>query len=249
MACPINAFYQGERLTKLDLLTIESFLKQEHSFNLFTYNKEIKPQLPGAVILRDANEIMDKDKVFYYKGNGDCVKNSISGFSDIFRYYLLYKVGGWYVDMDVTCLKSFDEIDSDIVLRPHNKTKVVANIIKFPKGNEMLLKLIEDTEKSIDENNNDWIKPLDILKDFVITNNLEKYIVPEYFFGNDNYVGIKNLLVGNYFMHKKSMPKYAIHWCNTAFGTGNWSKEVIYNFNEPLKISAYYVLLKQHNLI
>lgn len=249
MADAVNAFYQGEKITKLELLTAVSFLKNNHQFNLFTYDTNIKKFFPKEVNIINANEIMEESKMFVYEGRGDCVRGSISGFSDIFRYYILYKVGGWYVDMDVTCLQSFDTINQDIVIRPHNRTITVANIIKMPKNYAPLKKLIEATEAVVDKNNDDWIKPLVVFNNFIAENNLSDKIVSKDLFGDDSYYIIKSFLTGNYFISKKNIPSHAIHWCNTAFKTGNWSKEVVYDFNKPVGISAYNVLLKKYDLI
>lgn len=249
MADIINAFYQGEKITKLELLTAVSFLENGHVFNLFTYNTGIKKLFPKEVNIINANEILEESKMFLYEGNGDCVKGSISGFSDILRYYIVYKMGGWYVDMDVTCLKNFNSLNQDIVIRPHNKTATVANIIKMPKGYEPLKKLIEATEASVDRNNNEWIKPLIIFNNFIAQNNLQDKIVDKSIFGDDSYFIIKSFLMNDYFIARKNLPEYAIHWCNTAFKTGNWSREVVYDFDNPVGVSTYNILLKKHKLI
>ena len=247
MKVPVNAFYEGDKISKLELLTVESFLQNNHSFNLFTYNNSIGRYLPGDVNILNASDILDKDRVFVYDGLGDCVEGSISGFSDIFRYYLLYKIGGWYVDMDITCLKNFSEISDDIVIRPHGSMKAVANILKMPKGFEPLGKLIHVTEEQIDKNNDDWVKPLSIFNDFVNLNNLQHHIVGKDFFGDDDYTLLKSLLVADYFVTKEQLPRFAIHWCSTAFKTGNWSKEK-YNFDRPVNISTYNVLLRRFGI-
>ena len=62
----VNALWIGEHLSSVELLTIKSFLNNGHSFVLWAYD-EIKTELPKGVILKDANEIFPKSKVFSYK--------------------------------------------------------------------------------------------------------------------------------------------------------------------------------------
>ena len=83
----------------LQILCIKSFLKQGTKFVLFTYG--VIENLPEGVLVKDANQILDKTKVFK-----DC-KKSYATFSDWFRIKLLYDIGGWWVDCDVLCIKSF----------------------------------------------------------------------------------------------------------------------------------------------
>jgi len=62
--------------------------------------------LPKRIVLKDAREILPWDRIFTYKkGRG---KGSIAAFSNLFRYVLLFKKGGWWSYMDVVCLKYYD---------------------------------------------------------------------------------------------------------------------------------------------
>lgn len=67
------------------------------TFHLWAYDKKIAP-VPFGVLLEDANEIIPEDRVFKYPENGQIdVKfgvGSYAGFSDIFRYKVLYEYGG-----------------------------------------------------------------------------------------------------------------------------------------------------------
>jgi hypothetical protein len=239
----INSFWNGNEFTVLEKLTIESFKNHGHSFKLWTYSDRSIPKEYRDIIF-DANLILHKEKYFTYKGNGDCYEGLVGGFSDIFRYHLLYKQGGWYVDMDVTCLQSFADFTQDIVLRPHNRCKVVANIIKFPKGDERLLGLITETEEKITAHNNRWLLPLEILEAFVTKHNLDKYIVSEKCFGADKNDEIVSFLRSNYIQVKDRIPSHAIHWCNTALQHGNFNLSNNFNKKIPLKNTLYNFLIR-----
>lgn len=229
-------------------LTLKSFLDFDHKVILWTYSKNIN-NLPSGVILKNANEILENSKIFVYQGNGDCRVGSYGGYSDIFRYHLLQKVGGWYCDMDVTCLDNFSKIpEQEYVIKPHNSCKHVANVIKTPKNASFLNDCIELTEKVITENNDSWILPLKILSESVERFNLKKFVVPKNYFGNDSARDLSYYLSIPY-QNKEPLPKYAIHWCNEAVSHGFWNKEMKRNWDVPIPTTLYYKLLKKHKII
>jgi len=244
----INFFWIGEHLSKMCQLSLKSFIDNDHEVVLWTYNKKYK-NIPSGVLIEDAGQILHPSKIFTYTGNGDCRNGSYGGFSDIFRYHLLQNEGGWYCDMDVTCLKNFEEISNEpYVFRPHKIAKQVGNIMKCVKNNNFLKHCIEITEKKIDKNNGDWIKPVFLLNESIETFNLEKYTVSKEFFGNDDIEDLKCLLEIP-FTNKIKPPKYAIHWCNEIVSTGQWINSVRRNWDKPIPTTLYYKLLKKHNLL
>lgn len=245
----VNFLWIGDALTKNGQLTLKSFLDNGHQPVLWAYNTNCQ-NVPIGVTIKDAGEIMHPSKIFSYKNNGDCREGSYGGFSDIFRYYLLDKIGGWYCDMDVVCLKNFNQIpNTPYVFRPHKLTPIVGNIMKVPQGCSFIKSCIENTEKEIDENNYRWIKPLEILSDTFKQFDLEQYIVPKDFFGCDDIEEIKQYLSFGYHLNKFPLPKYALHWCNEAVTTGQWDRSIKRDWNTPIKTTLYYKLLKQHNLL
>jgi hypothetical protein len=245
----INFFWIGNTLTKLGQLAIKSFLDNDHNVVLWTYNLNCEG-VPKGTVIEDAREILEENKIFYYTGKGDCRKNSLGGFSDLFRYYLLDKVGGWYCDMDVVCLKNFSEIKTPYAFRPNNVTIVTANIIKTPANCELIKECIRRTELEINENNDSWIKPVVIFKEsFLKDTTLTKYISPKQYFGDDTLDDLKQMLDLNYYSKKFELPTYAIHWCNEVVSTGQWVQDLKRNWNAPIPTTLYYKLLKKHKLL
>lgn len=245
----INFLWIGERVTKNGQLALKSFLDHGHQPVLWAYDANCQ-NIPSGIKIEDAGQIMHPSKIFSYKDKGDCRMGSYGGFSDIFRYHLLHQVGGWYCDMDVVCLKNFEEIDNTpYVLRAHKFTPIVGNIIKTPQACKFMKACIENTEKVIDENNSSWIKPLEILSDTFAQFDLKQYVVPNNYFGCDDINDIKNYLNVGYFRNKFELPKYAIHWCNEAVSTGQWDPTIKRDWNNPVPTTLYYKLLKQHNLL
>ena len=100
----VKSLWLGSALTNLERMCINSFIKNGHEFHLYTYNNILG--VPLGAVIKDANEIIDAKEIFCYRDpqhNG-----SFSAFSNWFRYKMLYELGGYWVDMDMTCLKPFD---------------------------------------------------------------------------------------------------------------------------------------------
>lgn len=93
-------------LSSLELLTVYSYCAQGYQFVLWTYNDPGLYNLPEGASVADAREVLPENRVFCYKysnqfGHG---KGSYAGFSDIFRYKLLYEKGdGGQIWMYVAC--------------------------------------------------------------------------------------------------------------------------------------------------
>ena len=141
MTNTIQALWIGSELSNIELLSINSFIKNGHVYHLYCYDK-IK-NIPDGVIVKDGNEILDKSEIFTYK-NG-----SYSAFSNLFRFTLLYKQGGYWADTDLICvktLKDFDKEDVVIISEPDQsylKDIPTSCFIKLPKNSEIAKRAIE----------------------------------------------------------------------------------------------------------
>ncbi len=233
----VNALWIGTKLSTSEILTIKSFLNFNHKFVLWAYAK-IETELPEGTQLRDASEIIPRENVFCYKdsnqfGHG---KGSYAGFSDIFRYKLLYEYGGWWTDMDVTCLKPLN-FESEYVFRTHHSLPLVGNIMKCPKKSELMKKCYEEAITQVDENNTDWHLPIQILVDNVELFKLNKYIKD---FSNPDSWN----LIRIYLQKDPSLPNnwHIIHWVNEEWRRNNINREFF------IKKSLFYKLLKKYNI-
>jgi hypothetical protein len=247
MSPAIHSLWIGTDFSLLEILTMKSFIDHGYNFNLWAYSSELKNKVPGGVVVRDANEILPESRIFFYKNKGDCRRGAVGGFSDLFRYYLIYKQGGTYVDMDVTCLEFFNFKD-DYYFRPHKGCKVVGNIFKAPKDSPFLKECIEETEKQINEDNSEWVLPVKIFSEMVFKHKLDHFIMPVEYYGNDDSEHIYALKTKRYYTYKKELPKYGLHWCREA-SFGRWENRQRYNWQRPEPLSIYYCLLAKHELL
>lgn len=100
MAAPsiVQSLWIGPRLSAMERLCINSFLKAGHEFHLYAYGWV--EDVPVGTIVKDANDIIPANEIFSVRGG-------FSSFSDFFRWKLVLDKGGWWVDTDTVCLRPF----------------------------------------------------------------------------------------------------------------------------------------------
>jgi glycosyltransferase involved in cell wall biosynthesis len=212
----VHGLWIGNRLSKLEQLTIRSFIKHGHEFHLWLYD-DLETPLPPEVILEDAGEIISRDKIFRKKdidpetGVG---RGSVGApFSDLFRYKLLYEKGGYWVDMDVTCLKPLN-FPGDYVFRPH-RVGVVGNIMKCPPKSALMRMTYEQVLMDADEKS-PWLMPNRVLSRNVRKFKLDRYILP----GICNEDKWEKIILP-FIEREAPIPEgwHAIHWINEMWRT------------------------------
>jgi hypothetical protein len=97
----IQMFWFGAPLSRIEKLSLASFVAHGHPVNLFVY--EDVGAVPRGVQLRDAAKVLPREWLFRHRRTG-----SVGLFADWFRYRLLYERGGIWADSDVVCLAPFD---------------------------------------------------------------------------------------------------------------------------------------------
>lgn len=88
---------------------------------------------------------------------------------DMFRYFLMYKYGGLYADMDYLMFKSFDLLDKEVVIPcnredENNNPICLGNCIFASIPNHPYWKLLMDTLFTIDRNKLPFNSLDDVLK-------------------------------------------------------------------------------------
>lgn len=99
-----NFFWFGE-LSKFEIVCIKSFVKNGFKVKLWSYDNL---ELDGCELC-DASLILDKNimnNIKQYHVDFKSEKTNFAAFSDLFRYTLIAKNGGWWFDTDCYCLKN-----------------------------------------------------------------------------------------------------------------------------------------------
>jgi len=116
---------------------MKSFLDHGHAYDLYAYSSFA---VPDGVRLLDANEILPRSEVFFYRRGGGA--GSVACFANLFRYRLLMLRGGWWVDTDVVCLSS--EVPECQVFLERESEDLISNaVLKFPKNHPFISALYE----------------------------------------------------------------------------------------------------------
>lgn len=227
----INSLWISGELQPINHLCIKSFLAHNHNFILWSYDLTLQVDCE----LRDAREILPESEVFYYKNmNGGGNQWKFGGIAERLKAELLYAVGGWHVDLDVVCLKSFDTLKEDYVFAPH-PLGIVGNIICAPAKSEFA-KLYLDWTKTIDENNRQWSKSFEGLNVAAKKLKLLQFKQPISTFGIDDENYILPLLKNTNLIPPKE--RFAIHWCGAMqwyqnYEVGSFFESLLEKYNLP----------------
>lgn len=223
----VHGLWVGNKLSGLELLTLHSFTACGHEFHLWTY-EPIQNELPEHVTIRDANEIIHHSLIF--RRNHDdpdykIGKGSIgSPFSDLFRYKLLYEHGGWWVDMDVTCLKALN-VEEPYFFRGHPLLPAIGNVIKVPAKSELMKRTYEETLSTCNADTLEWLLPNRILNKNIRELNLSGFI------STDLSVDDWWEKIEIYLWTDKKIPDswFFIHWMNEEWRVRKKDKNSVYN--------------------
>jgi hypothetical protein len=139
-----NTFWTGGDICPVTVMCMNSFVSHGGKLNLYSYDE--LPSAPKTVEICDAASIIPRSEVFEAHGG-------FEHFSDLFRYELLHRVGGWWIDTDVVC-NTATLPPSDIAFARESRTGSFASgQMRFPKGHEVLRLA---TEQAASLQTGDW---------------------------------------------------------------------------------------------
>ena len=97
----LNSLWVGEELSYLERLCLQSALYHGHRFRLYSYCPAKLCGVPAGVEVRDAAEVMAREKLISYAG---CA-NGVALGANLWRYHLLSKGLGFWCDLDLVFVK------------------------------------------------------------------------------------------------------------------------------------------------
>ena len=135
----IQSLWIGPALSKLEQLSIQSFLDHGHEYHLYVY-KHVR-NIPEGCVVKDANEIIPEAEIYTYN-NG-----SVAAFSNLFRYTLMYKMGGYWADTDCICMRPILYANEIVISSEpgvkYNDKHINCGLIRFGKGSAEALEGIQ----------------------------------------------------------------------------------------------------------
>ena len=222
---PIQSLWIGTELSLMEIMCIRSYLSNGHEFHLYVYDK-VK-NIPESAIIKDANGIIPQNEIFV-DGFGGYVN-----FSNRFRYKMLYKIGGWWVDMDTICLKPFD-FETDYVFSsetsdPFSRKLVNTTYIRSLPGAKFLNDCLDFLDKRGIENLHWGELGVNLISRMIFRNGLGEYVKePEIFCPVSGYQ--LNLLIND---TDNMLPdtSYALHWWNELWRRRGLNKNSVFDSN------------------
>src|SRR6185295_9795178 len=103
----IRMFWHGSPLSRMERLSLSSFVQNGHPVELYVY--EEPPGVPAGVRLMAAAEILPREALFKHRR-----RQSFAMFADWFRYRLLFERGGIWADADMVCLQPFEYPSAEV---------------------------------------------------------------------------------------------------------------------------------------
>jgi len=238
----IQSLWIGDPLSFNEILCIMSYIGNGHEFHLYVYG-DVK-NIPRECIIKNANEIIPESQIFYYSDKQAISgKKVVTGFSNTFRYKLLYDKGGIWTDMDMICLKPITFTEPFVFSSEYSPTQqaqvVNVGFIKCPQGSSVV-KYCYDVCQKKDTTKIVWgeIGPR-LFGESVKKYNLSAFVKPYQTFCPIGIADIQNIIT----------PKMKINVEPTWFGIHLWNEIWrLKNFNKN-KLhygSFYHLLLKKY---
>jgi hypothetical protein len=120
----LQTFWTGKPLSRLERGALQSYVNCGYTVDIYTYNplSEFLNQVPVSSQIRvhDAREILPESQLFQYAGRSAIGRRddaySYLPFSDLFRFTMLHKNGGAWIDLDIFMMRP---VPTHIVARPY----------------------------------------------------------------------------------------------------------------------------------
>ncbi len=139
----VRTFWTGAPLSNYEILSLKSFVATGARVILYSYEDDLA--VPDGVELRDASEVLPGPVHEFRQASGEI---TLSQHSDIFRYVMLEKFGGWYADLDVICMtKQLPQVET--YFAPMMENLLNTAVLKFPKGSSLLNSLLQESRRML----------------------------------------------------------------------------------------------------
>jgi hypothetical protein len=131
----LNSLWIGVDLGHVERLSVASALSVGHPFTIYSYAPEKLSGVPEGAEVRDAREVTPYESLAHHLERGEGALAS-----DFFRYALLAKGLGVWVDLDLVFLKPIDFAE-ECVFGWENEKSINGAVLRLPKDSDMLREL------------------------------------------------------------------------------------------------------------
>lgn len=237
----IQSLWIGNKLTTNEVLCINSYIQNGHKFDLYAYDHF--KNVPAGANVKDATEIIPISEYNHFLSSP--YKGKYAFFADLFRYKLLFDLGGWWSDLDAICLKPYDFQQQYVFINEKtrdNKDTIANGIIKCPINSPIMQYCYKSTESMIIENKIErWGQTGPALLGKAVQEfNLSGFTVPSSYFVPYGYFEIAKIVKPNLSSRQEISNSYSVHLFNSTWEKMNLPKSGFFHSDslyEHLKVS------------
>jgi hypothetical protein len=132
----VRTFWHGGPLDLSRLACLQTFALHGHRVELYSYENI---RCPNWITRRNAAEILPTDQILRYQlGEG---AGGVALHANLFRYALLYRLGGWWIDCDIILREPSLPANEFFCVR-EDEPYINNAIIKFPAGHPLMAEAI-----------------------------------------------------------------------------------------------------------
>ena len=137
----VRTFWHGETIGPYQLMCLKSFAASGHRVEVFSYSRDL--DVPDWICVEDAAQILPRELVLRSLGE----EGAFAIHANLFRYALLQKMGGWWIDPDVLLLTADLPTGNVFIAEPDVFGRVPTGVLKFPAGHGLLTEALAETER------------------------------------------------------------------------------------------------------
>jgi hypothetical protein len=133
----VRTFWYGGPIGPCQLMALKSFADRGHAVEVFTFDSGA--DLPRWLRHRDAGEIVPAGQMVRYVPEAD----RFAIHASLFRYALLHRLGGWWIDPDVVLLATDLPDCGAFVAGPNEFGLLSTAAMKLPAGHAILAEALD----------------------------------------------------------------------------------------------------------
>ncbi len=140
----VNFFWCGVNFGFLEYIVIKSHIKVDHNVIIWLHgdkpNTKYWKEMETKITVKNADDIFDTTN---FINNGGNFRTA----ADLWRFKLLYKIGGLYCDTDAFALRKFPDDEWIVCSGEQYQGLLSIGVLKAPAGHPIFLECFDNTKK------------------------------------------------------------------------------------------------------
>jgi hypothetical protein len=132
-----QTFWHGRPLSAYEQLALRSFVDHGHEIVVYSYDARLA--VPPGIAVERADAVLPRDDAYVLEGYD--AQGGFVAFSNEFRFALLAERGGWWVDLDVVCLRrEIPDVEIFLAVEQMGGKPCEVNnaVLRFPAGHPLM---------------------------------------------------------------------------------------------------------------